>query len=179
MRYLRIVHPEKFVYDLLFPILSVVLGLSLYNLLPIKPALLGESGLLKDFKDVLTLLIAFFVAALAAVATFQRKGLDEVMKGSTPPTLSVKLHDRTWLQPLTRREFLCYLFGYLSSMSLILFLLIVSVKVFAPSIQLWVDANTYIVLKNVFISIFSAAGGHLLVSTLLALYYLTDRINRD
>ncbi|WP_149163181.1 hypothetical protein [Azospirillum brasilense] len=179
MRYLRITHPEKTVYDVILPLCAVAISLGAYNLLPIKPALLGDNGILKDIKDVLALLIAFFVAALAAVATFSRPGLDEVMKGSHPPSILVYQHSQKWLQPLTRREFLCYLFGYLSSLSLLLFMVIVAAKIFAPSLHQWISEDTYAALKYVFIAFFSGACGHLFISTLLALYYLTDRINRD
>jgi hypothetical protein len=178
MRYLRIVHPEKFVYDVVLPIGALIIGVSVYNFLPVKPPLLGENGILTDIKDVLALLIAFFVAALAAIATFSRPGLDDVMKGSNPPRIPVKLMGKVYWQPVTRREFLCYLFGYLSSMSLSLFLTIVTVKAFVPSLHLWIEEATFLVLKNIFIAAFSAAAGHMLVATLLGLNYLTDRINR-
>ncbi|SMH60494.1 hypothetical protein SAMN02982994_5529 [Azospirillum lipoferum] len=179
MRYLRISHPEKKVYDIILPIIFVITGLGIYNALPVKPPLLGDNGVLKDFKDVLTLLIAFFVAALAAIATFQRPGLDEVMKGSNPPSIPVYQYSRKWWKPLTRREFLCHLFGYLSFLSLILFVTITIVKISSPSLKQVVEPHSYILIKNIFIALFSGGIGHLLVTTMLALYYLTDRIHRE
>ncbi len=58
---------------------------------------------------LLQVLIGFFVASLAAVATFQRPGMDENMRGKAP-TLQGK--------GVTRRQYLCYMFGYLAFMSI-------------------------------------------------------------
>ncbi|EKF9782201.1 hypothetical protein RV096_003428, partial [Vibrio cholerae] len=72
-------------------------------------AFVGKSGLVQLVNGLLQVLIGFFVASLAAVATFQRPGMDENMRGKAP-TLQGK--------GVTRRQYLCYMFGYLAFMSI-------------------------------------------------------------
>src|SRR5258706_8987546 len=72
------------------------------------------------FTDLLQVLTGFYIASLAAVATFNKPGLDDPMAGD-PPTLREDYCAITTVKPLTRRRFLCLLFGYLSWLSLFLY----------------------------------------------------------
>ncbi|MEJ1644057.1 hypothetical protein SMA60_27945, partial [Escherichia coli] len=80
--------------------------------------------------------IGFYIAALAAVSTFSSPSIDEVMAGD-PPTLLEKFRGQKIKVELTRRRFVCYLFGYLALVSFMLFCLgMISVLIGKP-FHLW------------------------------------------
>ncbi len=130
---------SKSTVDWVVPIFLGVITLIVVYALPGRINLLGPDGLITRFLDLLELLAAFFIAALAAVATFERAGLDEPMKGSSPATLRRyrKSAQGNVEGPLTRRQYICYLFGYLSFISLLFFILINFARVAAPGLAVW------------------------------------------
>lgn len=173
-RYLRIRHPEKIKFDLVFPLaLAVVLSVPLFSekfLLDAKSLdILGRSS------DLLSILTGFFVAALAAVATFGNQEMDEAMNGTEPVTLADASGNQV---PLSRRRFLSYLFGYLALMSIVAYaigfafyaLQTYLVEVHFPNWSSWTFVAFWIA--------YSIILGNLLSNTLLGLFYLTDRIHR-
>src|SRR5437660_212449 len=105
VRYLAIRHEIKPRFDWGWPLFLTALTMALFWFLPVKPEVLGDEGFLKGVRELIALFAAFFVVALAAVATFSRESLDLPMEGTTP-TLDGR--------DLNRRQFVCYLFGYLS-----------------------------------------------------------------
>ncbi|MCO6410123.1 hypothetical protein [Hoeflea alexandrii] len=174
LRYLRISHPEKIKFDLIFPVcfaLLISLPLLSDRFLTDAKALdvLGRSS------DLLSVLTGFFVAALAAVATFGNPEMDSPMTGSAP----VSLNDRTGEPvPLSRRRFLSYLFGYLALLSIATYIL--GFGFFA--LQSYVVDVTYPDYSTasfvVFWLVYALLLGNLLSNALLGLFYLTDRIHR-
>jgi len=115
--YLRVRHPAKWKYDLILPI-GLTLGMFfLVTVMPIKPNILGKDGLIVLINNLMGILVGFFVAFLAAVSTFNKEGMDKVIPG-TPMTLRVKESSAVKNIKLTRRRYLCLLFGYLAFMSL-------------------------------------------------------------
>ncbi|MGK9996690.1 hypothetical protein O6197_24780, partial [Salmonella enterica subsp. enterica] len=85
-------------------------------------SLIETNGLLLQVNGLLQVLIGFYIAALAAVSTFSSSSIDEVMAG-VPPTLVEKFRGQKLTVELTRRRFVCYLFGYLALVSFMLFCL--------------------------------------------------------
>jgi hypothetical protein len=131
------------------------------------------------FQKLLEILIPFYIAALAAVATFAREGLDDPMKGHAA-TLSVRHAHGDWMEHvLTRRQFICYLFGYLAFLSLvlfvgILFLNLVSQKsgiaaneIFGKHLQFAKIAVIYICMVPIW---------QMIVTTLLGVYFMSERL---
>lgn len=169
LAYWQIRHSEKRKYDVLYPAIFSVVTVGGYLLLPVRPSLIGEKGILISVQNLLTLLIPFFVAGLAAVATAGREGLDTVTAG-----IPMQLGKRS----LTRREFVCYMFGYLAWISLVLFAMIIVAKAIAPSLHQAVPIYMPYV-RIVSFAVFMFLLGHMIVTTLWGLFYLTDRINRE
>ena len=122
--YLRVKHPAKRAFDYGWPLLLAGLTVGIIVALPVRPPLLGSDGMLKGLHDLIGLLAAFFVAALAAVSTVDRKSLDGAMLGQ-PPTLDG--------EPLSRRRFVCLLFGYLSVLAFALYVATTVAEAVAPS----------------------------------------------
>lgn len=178
LRYLLIRHNSKTWLDLIFPMVFAAIVTFIYQVVPVRPTLLGAGGLLYDLKDLLVFLSAFFLAALAAVATFGRESLDEVMAG-TPPTLrTLDRAGKKIVKPLTRREFVSYLFGYLSFVSIVLFIIILGLKAFYPMLG-YVGVEWIEYLRPVCVFLLSFMTMNLLCVTFLGLWFLTYRINAD
>ncbi|HAS8115880.1 TPA: hypothetical protein I7666_21590 [Vibrio vulnificus] len=167
--YLQIKHRQKFYIDWVLPIVIGSVLTSIFFFSPVQIKLLGQGSLIGLVNGLLQILIGFFVASLAAVATFQREGLDDFMVG-TSPTLKGK--------KITRRQFVCYMFGYLALVSIALYfggglaeLTIGLLRVFF--------AENYLIFKILSMFVYMSVLVNLIVTTMLALYYLTDRIVRD
>lgn len=110
--YIRISHPEKRYFDFVLPIVtSILITIAIY-FLPNQIDLIGKDSLVSLVNGILQILSGFYIASMAAVATFQKDGMDDVMSGSPP---IMKGH------ALTRRKFLTYLFGYLAFMSIAMY----------------------------------------------------------
>lgn len=177
LKYLTIKHPEKIKFDLFFPVMFGIL----FFLPAISPDFrrlaLTNMDLLGRSSDLLSVLTGFFVAALAAVATFGGSEMNEAMPGSSPVTLRDP-HRPNDPEVLSRRRFLSFLFGYLAFLSLALYISGFAyfaihefvIKVYIP--RLCVPSFL------VFWAIYGVALGNLLANTLLGLFYLTDRIHR-
>ncbi|MBF4328530.1 hypothetical protein EAY16_24965, partial [Vibrio anguillarum] len=109
---MRIKHKQKLYIDLILPVIIGVVLTAIVFFSPVQIKLLGQGSLVGLVNGLLQILIGFFVASLAAVATFQREGLDEVMVGKAPTLRGEKI---------TRRQFVCYMFGYLALVSIVLY----------------------------------------------------------
>ena len=175
LTYLRIRHEAKFRYDFVYPILLALITLVIFFLLPDKPSLLGTNGYLDVVQKLIYLLIPFFIAALAAIATFDRPSMDEDMKG-TPPYLFDK--DDVKID-LTRRRFLSYLFGYLSFVSIIMFLITLFIFMFLSENNfpyLYENKNLF---KAGFLFFHSLIFWNLIITSLVGLFFLTENIHSD
>ena len=182
--YRRIRHPMMWRYIWGAPLVLTGVILCVYILLPVKPRLGGDMGLLKSLSQILALLPGFFISALAAVATFNRPEMDETMPAPAP---TIKIAHRGALIEidLTRRMFLSYLFSYLSILSVALFVVVVVSPYLDPSFKhvfSWSDwyingDQCYGILKYLFIGVISYFFSSLLSTTLHGVYFLCERIH--
>jgi hypothetical protein len=176
LKYLLIRHPEKIKFDLVFPIVFACLFLLPTFSPEFRQSAITNMDLLGRSSDLLSILTGFFVAALAAVATFGGEEMNETMPGTSPVTLRDPY--RSEPETLSRRRFLSFLFGYLAFLSLTLYL----------AGFVYYGLHTYVIMKYepdwavksfvVFWGLYGIALGNLLANTLLGLFYLTDRIHR-
>jgi hypothetical protein len=167
-------------------LLAIVLALP-FILLPGTP-FFHKDGFLDKFLILTSALTGFYVAALVAAATFTHPDLDKVFKAG-PVALVTKGHDGQKIREhLTRREFVCTIFGYLAFSSLMLSLL-ASLAIGISSYDHTAVAHWSIVgpvlggaylpiARGVVIFCFTLAIAHLVVATSLGLYYLMDRLYR-
>lgn len=167
-RYLSIQHGHKTRLDWIWPGVLTVITVAVFCSLPVQPPLLGDHGVLQGVHDLIVLFSAFFVVALAAVATFAPGSLDELMHG-TPPLL----HERE----LTRRQFVCYLFGYLAVLSFLLFLAIVGAQIVVPSLHVILSPALFSWLKLIAGTVFTLAFWNMMITTMLGVYFLIERVN--
>jgi len=139
-----------------------------------------EEGLIGSFQKLLEILVPFYIVALAAVATFEREGLDEVMKGR-PALLTVRdAKSQTIEVALTRRQFICYLFGYLAILSLLLFVFVIMFNVLGERIGEtlfhWLGAQKIWYLKIAVIYGFLFPIWQMIITTVLGIYFLSERL---
>lgn len=174
--YLRIRHDAKVVLDWWVPLVAAAVITSLL-LLTERSQLLGDRGLIAGFNGLLQVLTGFYIAALAAVATFQKSGIDELMAGN-PPRLLITVRGEDREIRLTRRRFLCLMFGYLAFLSLFMYLGGLFANLLAPDLvaRLPLALHKPIALLGTFL--YTLVGSNLVVTTLVGLYYMSDRIHR-
>lgn len=165
--YLKIKHEQKFIVDCYIPIFFAISAMLAIYAVPLPIAFLGKSGLISLINGLFQMLIGFFVASLAAVATFQRVGMDELMQGNCT-TLNGRL--------ITRREFLCYMFGYLAFMSIVVYFGGGVVDITAPLLRNMLDSYHIYSYIAKFIYLFVVS--NILFTTFLSLHFLTDRMVR-
>ncbi|MBU1564262.1 MAG: hypothetical protein KJ630_01375 [Proteobacteria bacterium] len=175
--YVRIKHPEKLSYDLLFPFLSTLIIVTILIFLPKPVKLLGDGGLLDAIVQLLQMLTGFYIASLAAIATFKKAGMDNPMPGE-PPTLKTTSRGKIRIDQLTRRRFLCLMFGYLAFTSVLLYFVGKGAILVSDNMSILLPGIIFALLKWVFITVYLFIASHLIITTLLGLYYMVDRIHR-
>jgi hypothetical protein len=175
LTYWRVKHPVKFWFDIGYPAAFAVLFGSALTFTSLQYNVVGERGLVETFNGLLGILIGFFIAALAAVATFDRPGMDAVMRGEAA---TLKLPEWTKPLALTRRMYLCLLFGYLTFVTLVAYMTAAVVNVLfarASPDAMGLAPDAYAWARVAFIYLYAFALGHILSHTLLGVYYLAWR----
>lgn len=133
------------------------------------------------FSSVLT---GFYVAGLLAVATFSEK-----LGGLDAPIEVGKIILKTSGEPdqfLTRRQYVCTIFGYLAFLSLAITLISITTVILSSAIPARLDIKDAVgrypihvphdVIRGIAIACFGIVVAHLSVVTCHALYYLIDRL---
>jgi len=96
--------------------------------------LFAADGLMLKLLGFVQSLPGFYVAALAALATFNQPGLDVLMPGQ-PPVARIIYNGRPVPTELTRRRFLCLMFSYLTAISFLLTLALVTTTSLAEPLR--------------------------------------------
>lgn len=174
--YLSIRHKAKWRYDFLYPsISSIIVGtFVLYG--PLDLNISGDRGLLDQANSLVGILVGFFIAALAAVATFDRPSMDKPMAG-TPPTLTIVEKKKAYEIQLSRRAYLSQLFGYLTVISIVTYTLgSLAQAITFKTIHLG-DPKYYWTAKVIFMYVYMFLMANVIVNTLLGVFYLSYRIH--
>ncbi|WP_213626932.1 hypothetical protein [Pseudomonas sp. Pc102] len=174
--YLRISREDKYFDEIALPLVLLVLSFITMYLIDWKVTVFGKDGILSAVGGYLQIVSGFYIASLAAIATFNQASMDLPMKGDAP-TLEHKRKGVAGTETLTRRRFLSFLFGYLSFISILLFFSGIAANVVAPHV--YTVAGQYAAyIKWVFCAIYMFIIYNMLCTTLLGLYYMTERIHR-
>jgi len=172
LNYLKIGHEQKRVLDFLLPLILGGSVAILYASLPEPFIILGDKGVLNALGGLLQFLTGFYVASLAAIATFPNKNMDDFTDG-----IPLKLNNTE----ITRRQYLSYMFGYLAFLGFLLVALGFIILVLEPSINVWasvIDARWIFISTLVFIAVYFYYVSKLMLTTLYGLYYLTEKIHQ-
>ena len=149
--YLTVEHPEKRKYDFWLPAAFACAFTAIYIFLDGTIKFIESGGIVDSINQLLALLVGFFIAALAAVATFNSPSMDEKTLGK-PFLLKENYKGENYVVELTRRRFLSLMFGYLSVLTIVLYVIGVAAKVFAPYFQVLVQEN--IAMQSIFVFIY-------------------------
>lgn len=176
--YLRVRHDYSVRFNLVVPMVlaailcSIILGFSH------DPNLFRDDGLIDGFTQLLGILAPFYVASLAAVATFgANKLFDEKFAMAEALTIE-RLESGQWkTRDLTVRQFLSLLFGYCAVISLVLFLFSLIGPVIAPGVAQFVGPSAQVFGRLIFVC-YMFVLAHMLTATIIGIYYLCDRMHR-
>ncbi len=179
LNYLRVEHAYSRQFNLYIPAALTALFLGLIFGFSSEPNVFGPSGLLSGFSQLLAILAPFFIASLAAVATFAGNAIfDEKFQMEEPVKITILSQGRWVERHLTLRQFLSLLFGYCGVISLLLFL----VTLVSPIISMGVATalgKASGIIGNLVLIVFSFLFFHMITATLLGLYYLSDKMHRS
>jgi hypothetical protein len=179
LSYLTIEHKQKWRVDWLYPVslalLSLVLifGMRMFGPIP----LYADGGMVTKILGFVQVLPGFYIAALAAIATFNKTDIDKTMPAPAPKIDTVVQGKNVTIE-LTRRRFLCSMFAFLTAESL----LIIMLSVFSQSIYLPLKNVIHGYFQNLasglFMLIFFLLFWQMIVTSFLGLFYLGDRLHQ-
>lgn len=177
--YLSIEHRQKWIVDWIYPF--VLTGLSVALIFWARQlgqiSLYGDGGLVGKTLGFIQNLPGFFIAALAAIATFNRIDIDKTMPAPAP-TLDIRVQGKTVVIELTRRRFLCSMFAFLTAENIIL----IVVGIFAQSLYLPMKAFLGVAVHTwasaIFIFFYLLMFWQMIVTSFWGLFYLGDKLHQ-
>lgn len=167
----------KSAYDWGAPLALTLLTFLFFFMQDVKPATLFiDGGFIKSIVSFISNLPGFYIAALAAIATFNRAEIDlPLISNTKKASIEIKVTKSNGKvenseEILTRRLFLCMLFSFLTALSIVIIML-----------NAFISPLTAIYTNDYFLAgyalIFTFGTWQLLVSTFFGLYYLGNRIH--
>lgn len=164
------------------PLICAVIFTVCYCLLPLKPSLTSSSGINSYMITIFATLPGFYLAALSAIATFNRPEIDQVMPAPAPK-LNFRTRGQEEAVDLTFRMFLLHLFSYLTVLSILLIFLIITSNLLTPSILFIlckIGGFHYLkeILSDIYFFILVFFTFRIVVVTFVGLYFLSERIHR-
>lgn len=183
--YRGISHGEMRTYTTWLPLALTVVTLAVYMVLPVKPVLVGSSGLAGSLLTLVSTLPGFYFAGLAAVATFGNTVMDREMPAPAPE-VEILVRGQIISVKLTRRLFLSYLFSYLVIVSFTLCFTLLAINSLAPSLNVVQTSLTtqtgahwpWLLLKSIAGFALTLVFASMVVSTLHGVFFLTEKIHQ-
>ena len=166
---------SKRVYELVIPLVIAAASLAVY----VKWPQLFQADMLSKFSaslfQFMVFVVPFHLAALAAIATFARSGLDKPLRGTD---VSIKAWDNKdseyHVKSLTLRQYTCLLFGYLCSIGVAF----IMVFVLLSGLNLeWLLSDWIVRAKQATFFLLMFFLAHYATLTLYAITFLFDKVN--
>jgi hypothetical protein len=177
--YLTIEHDQKRMVDWLYP--SVLALISLMLLLVLRwigeVDIFSSSGFISKVLGFVQSLPGFYIAALAAIATFNKNDIDQKMPNPAP-TIGIKYQGKDVDIELTRRRFLCLMFAFLTAESFLLILVAIFSVSIAGSVKTLLPVEFHYVSVAVFLFLFLFILWQMVVTSFWGLFYLGDRLHQ-
>lgn len=177
LSYLRIRHEAKYWADWVYPAVLALISTQLLMKYGASGVIIGDDGLLSKILIVSSILPGFYIASLAAIATFNRPDIDELMKAPTPVIMQ-RIGGKKSPVELTRRRFLANLFAFLCFESIVILVICVFASLLGQGALVLVPVACYQAFKAVFTFGVLLLFWQMLCGTFLGLYYLGDRLYR-
>lgn len=178
-------HPELTPFLRWGPLLSASVLTAMFWLLPIQPKLTGDGSLSRHMMSVFGILPGFFIAAIAAVATFNRPEIDEAMPDPAPK-IKLRTGGEDEFVDLTMRMFTSHLFSYLTALSFLAVFTFLSADLISPSVYFMVNkvsdiaqrAQIYSAMSILYVWMVAWFASKIILTTLVGLYFLAERMHR-
>jgi len=144
--------------------------------------LFSNDGLFVRILGFVQSLPGFYIAALAAIATFNQPALDVLMPGK-PPTGHIVFNGKMVEVELTRRRFLCLLFSYLTAISFLLTIGLVAATSLSGPLK--ITLTTVAGALDLSIArwavgwLLFAALGQMMTVTFYGLFYIGERMHTN
>lgn len=136
----------------------------------------SSNGLIAKLLAFVQNLPGFYIAALAAIATFANPDMLKLMPG-VPPTIRVMYHGQLTTVELTRRRFLTSMFAFLTASSIGVTLLSIAALALAEPVKAAVVPQMHGPIKAIFCFVHLTFVGQMVTVTLWGLFYLGERIH--
>ena len=176
--YLTVQGPSLGLYRVWGPFCLGTLTVLMVWLLPAGINSVGADSLSSFLVQLFATLPGFYIAALAATVAFQGGDLDKDMPDTTAV---ITANNDTSQVEITFRVFLCYLFSYLTALSLVGFGICVVGSLLVPSVESIFagvkHAYEWIELGYVFILCVVTYG--VILCTIQGLYFLAERVHQN
>jgi hypothetical protein len=178
--YLSIQHPTKPIVDWVVPGVLSLVATVVVVLVRGKINFYGAGGVVSLLLGYIQNLPGFYIAALAAIATFPRVEIDQILAGNPAPKIvNVDSQGNESVIELTRRRFLCLMFAFLTAECIILTVLsALGLSVAAP-IRGAVSDFAYITLYTVATFSYFMLFFQLIVATFWGIFYLGEKIHQS
>jgi hypothetical protein len=176
LSYLRIKHKSKWVIDWVFPVAFAIASVFLVFTFGAKGAVAGPNGLVDRLLVVSSVLPGFYIAALAAIATFNKPDIDEFMPEPTP-RISVEIGGHDNVIRLTRRRFLSHLFAFLCWESLAIMIACVFAAIVGKGVVSHLSPESAHLATIGFAVVLLLGFWQMVCATCLGLYYLGERLH--
>lgn len=177
--YLAIEHRSKWIVDWVYPLVLAVISMSIIFGMKLLGAvsLYADGGLVSKVLGFVQGLPGFYIAALAAIATFNRIDIDRTMP-SPAPTLDIKVQGQTVAIELTRRRFLCSMFAFLTAENLILIILAIFSQTLYAAAKSVIPVAAQVWVSAVFMFLFLMLFWQMMVTSFWGLFYLGDKLHQ-
>jgi hypothetical protein len=178
--------PTLRLYRDLIPLGLAAVALVAYLILPVRIKLVGVDSAAGTMAPLFAGLPGFFIAALAAVSTFQGGDLDRDMDRTT---IWIQANGDAGDTKVTLRVFLSHLFAYLTFLSVVGFFLCASATLLAPNVAHFMSAAEatkaawddvmWEVARACYVFALALVTGSVLSCTALGLYFLAERVHQE
>lgn len=171
----------------IIPAVITVVACIAYWASPYKPEIIGDKHYVDYVLQIVGALPGFYIAALAAAATFSNTSLDEEMAGKNVPMLDIQRGGETFNVALTLRVFMCHLFAYLCALSFLTCVVGIAIVEFAPivkqleadNVQHSVAAPAAFVFRYAVVGWFTFCLLRIVTITLHGLFFLIERMHQE
>lgn len=177
--YLTIEHRSKWVVDWVYPLILTFLSLAVIFVAGHfgTVSLYGDGGLVGKILGFVQNLPGFYIAALAAIATFNRIDIDKTMPAPAP-RLDITVQGKTVAIELTRRRFLCSMFAFLTAENLILIVLAIFAQSLCVTIKAKLALPYQVWVSGGFMFTFLLLFWQMMIASFWGLFYLGDKLHQ-
>ncbi|TXL13202.1 hypothetical protein BMR04_14560 [Methylococcaceae bacterium HT3] len=179
LSYLSIEHQLKWKVDWIYPLLLAIVSTILIFWLKQfgQVSLYSNSGIITKILGFVQVLPGFYIAALAAIATFNKTDIDKKMPAPAPK-IDILVQGKSVAIELTRRRFLCSMFAFLTAESLIIIVLAIFATSFYVPFKEIIHESWHILSSGLFTLMFLLLFWQMIITSFWGLYYLGDRLHQ-